>query len=334
MSTFLLVAVQKRNFGSMTRKAVASALADHARKDGTGIYPSKTRVAAMVGCSEKTAVREIRALLKMGVLRLVRKGGRGPRDCNEYAFDLHALEALPHFKSRLVADDISIDNNDAFAGSDRASAMGEIRPNNDFKKGRHHDPHCGHKGDIGDQKEGQCVPQTCKEPDKPQTPTAAWTVETVDFEEFEIVWPWTADERRDAAKAAWSCLDGTNRRSAIDYVQSYLAACRAGKARREKSRLQAEGYLRSRMWRKGKPVNTEPRRRVNVIHGTVAWDWASRKRSQKTGYRMVGSQAREKDHPETGEMVRAADIKSDWFDGEDLPPEIKAAEGRDWWRSD
>jgi DnaA N-terminal domain len=79
-------------------KYVLLALADHAKEDGSDVYPSLARVQWKTGYSE-TQVRDImRSLIEPGILVLVKKGGNGSTDTNRYRIDFKALKLLPEFK--------------------------------------------------------------------------------------------------------------------------------------------------------------------------------------------------------------------------------------------
>ena len=80
------------------KKYVLLALADHAKEDGTDVYPSLARIQWKTGYSE-TQIRDlIGELVEDRILILVRKGGNGAEDTNRYRIDLKALRQLPDFK--------------------------------------------------------------------------------------------------------------------------------------------------------------------------------------------------------------------------------------------
>ena len=83
-------------------KYVLLALSDHAKEDGTDVYPSIWRIIWKTGYSE-TQVRDImRSLMKMGILILVHKGGQHDGDVNRYRIDLKAIPMLQEFKDWLA----------------------------------------------------------------------------------------------------------------------------------------------------------------------------------------------------------------------------------------
>jgi hypothetical protein len=97
-------------------KYVLLALADHAKEDGSDVYPSLARVQWKTGYSE-TQVRDIiRSLIEQRILVLVKKGGNGSTDTNRYRIDFTALRMLQDFRewaaNRKGAKTVPI-NNDA-----------------------------------------------------------------------------------------------------------------------------------------------------------------------------------------------------------------------------
>jgi hypothetical protein len=97
-------------------KYVLLALGDHAKEDGSDVYPSLARVQWKTGYSE-TQVREIiRSLIEQRILVLVKKGGNGSTDTNRYRIDFKALRMLQDFRewaaNRKGAKTVPI-NNDA-----------------------------------------------------------------------------------------------------------------------------------------------------------------------------------------------------------------------------
>jgi hypothetical protein len=97
-------------------KYVLLALADHAKEDGSDVYPSLARVQWKTGYSE-TQVRDIiRSLIEQRILVLVKKGGNGSTDTNRYRIDFKALRMLQDFRewaaNRKGAKTVPI-NNDA-----------------------------------------------------------------------------------------------------------------------------------------------------------------------------------------------------------------------------
>jgi hypothetical protein len=62
------------------------------------VYPSLARIEWKTGYS-RTQVRDImRSLREKGILRLVRKGGNGRGDCDQYRMEVCKAPSLPDFK--------------------------------------------------------------------------------------------------------------------------------------------------------------------------------------------------------------------------------------------
>ena len=79
-------------------QAILMALADHARDDGTKVYPSVARTAWKVGASRATVQRVLRKFRSAGALIVVHDGGG--RQATEYTLVLDALPKKPPLKKR------------------------------------------------------------------------------------------------------------------------------------------------------------------------------------------------------------------------------------------
>jgi len=87
--------VQRRRTGSFASKAVLLFMAGFASDDGTGIWTSKTNIAADLEMSKRTVQRAVDALREQGLISQI-----GQRKCRhgftvEYRIDLAAVEKLP-----------------------------------------------------------------------------------------------------------------------------------------------------------------------------------------------------------------------------------------------
>lgn len=94
MSNLVTSTAMLRKVGSPLRKAILMYMADRASDDGSGIWSSKSNMAADLETSRRTVQREIKAMIEMGIVCEV-----GNRDCKsgftvEYAINLDALTAL------------------------------------------------------------------------------------------------------------------------------------------------------------------------------------------------------------------------------------------------
>lgn len=84
MSVEVMSMVFKRYPAGGNERLLALAIADHARPDGTQVYPSVPLLAQMTCQSERTVQRAIHAMLAAGWLLLVRKSSGRRGDTNEY----------------------------------------------------------------------------------------------------------------------------------------------------------------------------------------------------------------------------------------------------------
>jgi hypothetical protein len=94
MSVHVSSLVYRARLGSAARKAVALKLADCAHDDGSNVYPSIARIANEAEVSDRTVQRVLKSFVKEGLLVIVERGGKGPRDTTEYRFALDQLVAL------------------------------------------------------------------------------------------------------------------------------------------------------------------------------------------------------------------------------------------------
>ena len=100
MSNEVTALVKKRRVGSPTRKCVLMYFADCASDDGTGIWTSKSNVAADLEMSKRTVQNCVEDLIGSGLVREV-----GQRKCAhgftvEYCLDLAALQNLSSTRDR------------------------------------------------------------------------------------------------------------------------------------------------------------------------------------------------------------------------------------------
>lgn len=94
MSNTVTSIAKRKVIGSSARKAVLMYMADNASDDGSGIWTSKSNMAADLEMSKRTVQAHIQAMVEMGVIFEV-----GYRQCKngftvEYAINLEALSAL------------------------------------------------------------------------------------------------------------------------------------------------------------------------------------------------------------------------------------------------
>lgn len=105
MSAFLLGIGFRADMGTCARKLVLLKLIDACDDDGSRIFPAISTIARAAQCSTRQVQRELKAFLDIGLIRLVREGGKGPRSTNEYALDLDVLQLLGKGGWALVASE-------------------------------------------------------------------------------------------------------------------------------------------------------------------------------------------------------------------------------------
>jgi DNA-binding transcriptional regulator YhcF (GntR family) len=110
MSAYVSGLCYEVKFGCPTTKSVAVALADHASQDGSKAFPSVKLLADKCEVSPRTIQRALRKLEMMGVLVIVRGGGRGPRDTREWKFDLHLLRTAAATDTKEIIPEDKGDN--------------------------------------------------------------------------------------------------------------------------------------------------------------------------------------------------------------------------------
>lgn len=81
-------------FPTATQMLICLKLADYANDHGGSIFPANSTLADKARCSESTVKVTIKALRACGILHLVRAGGNGPRDTNEWVLNVPMLKAL------------------------------------------------------------------------------------------------------------------------------------------------------------------------------------------------------------------------------------------------
>lgn len=94
MSSKLLGLAFNADMGSHCRKLVLLRICDFCHEDGSKIFPALSSIATAAQCAVRTVQREIRAMTEVGLLRVVREGGKGAGSTTEYALDVGMLRVL------------------------------------------------------------------------------------------------------------------------------------------------------------------------------------------------------------------------------------------------
>jgi len=112
MSAYLLGIGFRADMGTCVRKLVWLKLIDACEEDGSRIFPAIATIARAAQCSTRQAQREMKAFVDIGLLRLVKKGGNGPRSTNEYALDLDMVQRLGRDGWDVVAAEVGLKKGD------------------------------------------------------------------------------------------------------------------------------------------------------------------------------------------------------------------------------
>ena len=94
MSLRLVVKALDAQFGRQSWKVVCVKLAECANDDGSSIFPSRETIARVSECSVVTVKRIIAIFKSVGLLKVVRAGGRGRGSTTEYAMNVALLDEL------------------------------------------------------------------------------------------------------------------------------------------------------------------------------------------------------------------------------------------------
>lgn len=91
MSIRLMTMVWDITFPTQAQKLIMLKLADYASDAGGSIFPATETLADKSGCDERTAQRALKAFRDVGLINLVRQGGNGPKDTNEWKLNVQLL---------------------------------------------------------------------------------------------------------------------------------------------------------------------------------------------------------------------------------------------------
>lgn len=82
------------DMGTPHRKLVLLKLIDACEDDGTRIFPAVATIARAAQCSPRQVQRELARMVEVGLLAIIREGGKGPRSTREYALDVAMLRRI------------------------------------------------------------------------------------------------------------------------------------------------------------------------------------------------------------------------------------------------
>jgi len=102
MSIRLMTMVWDIELPTTAQKLILLRLADYAADSGGSVWPARETLAKACGCDESTIKRTLKAFRECGLLHLVREGGAGPKDTNEWLLNVELLIALSSGNLKLV----------------------------------------------------------------------------------------------------------------------------------------------------------------------------------------------------------------------------------------
>lgn len=251
MSAFLLGMGFRADMGTCVRKLVLLKLIDACEDDGSRIFPAMSTVARAAQCSTRQVQRELKAFLDVGLIRLVREGGKGPRSTNEYALDIDLLQRLGREGWAALCDD-------AENKGDTVSPLDE-----------------GEKGDTDDAV--RVTPETEKgdklchptPPDSSIDPSRERGREREETEDPKKIdadgwallkdWPGFAGMPKEPALRVWRSLSAEDRAEAARLFPHWLALLKA----QRKSHVPAPStYFGQRLWTEVPEPKADPEKPV------------------------------------------------------------------------
>lgn len=245
MSAFLLGMGFRADMGTCIRKLVLLKLIDACEDDGTRIFPAIATVARAAQCSDRQVQREIKAFVEIGLLRMVREGGKGRRSTNEYAMDLDVLAAISRAGwDAFVAARAKGDTQSPLEAAAKGDSSDTDRVTGETPKGDNAchttppdpslDPSISREARASEQDETER-----REPaeDRKAVERAFWRVVKD--------WPGFAGMPKEPAKAAWFALAPDERTEAERRLGDWLALLKA----QRKSHVPAPStYFREKLW--------------------------------------------------------------------------------------
>lgn len=233
MSWRLLGMLDEVDCPSPTAKLILVKLVDRADDEGKNIYPSIARIAAFAGCSERQTKRVMAAFCAVGLLRVVKEGGRGPGSTRHYELSIDMLRRMAVETWETIAGRHAQDAcADEGEGSDSAPSKGDTmsplaagRVTPATAKGDTHVTQTliepsesereGARAQAGMPASGVDAPDARHAPDAEDG--------TATLAEFRKLWPTTLADDNVKVENAWAALPFGERRRAIDGIRPFLA---------------------------------------------------------------------------------------------------------------
>lgn len=240
------------DMGTPHRKLVLLKLIDACEDDGTRIFPAVATIARAAQCSARQVQRELAKMVEIGLLAIVREGGKGPRSTREYALDVGLLRRIEEAGWGAVCAEAGGEASDEAKG-DRESPLsdGEKGDSGDTKR-------VTGTTDKGDRLSHPTPPDSSTYPSeresaresgeegKPETaePDDRKAVQRA-FEKAFRDWPTSISDSRPEAWKAWLELSPEERGTAAAEAGRYVEACRAA----GRKHVCSHGvYLREKRW--------------------------------------------------------------------------------------
>lgn len=218
---------------SPTAKLILVKLVDRADDEGKNIYPSIARIAAFAGCSERQTKRVMAVFCAVGLLRVVKEGGKGPGSTRHYELSIDMLRrmavetwetiAAGHASDACEGGSDSARSDDA--KGDTMSPLENLRVTSATVKGDTHVTQTliepsesereGARAQAGMPASGLDAPNAGHAPDAEDG--------TATLAEFRKLWPTTLADNNVKVENAWAALPFGERRRAIDGIKPFLA---------------------------------------------------------------------------------------------------------------
>lgn len=282
MSAALLGLAFKARVGSQTAKIVLLKLVDCCDDEGRRIFPSVATLADEAECSPRHAQRVLRLFCAVGLLRIVREGGRGAGSTTCYEMDIDLLAQLRkpgvfaglQARCALAANDDGAPDGEPETGAGHDENAGEcgggsggdaeIRVTPCHPAGDGRVTSTTDKGDtmspnplresLKPEREGAgaCDAGACAGEREPRHAADAGLgeggeagEERVTLDDFRKCWPNVGLDDQARLEAAWAALPFDQRRAAVEGVAPFLAALKAEGRRHPPASF---NYLVQRRW--------------------------------------------------------------------------------------
>lgn len=262
MSAALLGLAFQAEAPSPTAKLILLKLVDCCRDDGKQIFPSKASVARAAQCTERHVQSILAEFCAVGLLRMVRPGGKGPGSTALYEMSIETLRRLADKGWKAVAGEAAgrqthapDAEQDVGEGDDApeskvelSSPLDEARENPATAKG---EPRFSQplKETLKPEREDARERGQDPSPDG-DAPDAGHAADAEDggatLAEFRKLWPTTLADDNARVESAWAALPFEERRPAIDGIRPFLAGLKGLGRRNIPS---GWTYLGQRKWR-------------------------------------------------------------------------------------